>query len=115
MSQQNFKMPMRTNFENVDTSQWQSTTELIGFLTELNISEATYKSLEIPVPLHYEQKREELIAAIRTAYRVDLLKEVLTLEQKAKMLRTAEDQRADLQSTIGVLKQRLGIGAKQIE
>jgi antitoxin component HigA of HigAB toxin-antitoxin module len=107
---------MRTNFEDVNTSQWLGTAELIGFLTEMNMVEATYKALEIPVPLHYEQKREEIVAAIKTSYRVDMLKEVLTLESKANSMKTVEEQRAETTSHIETLKRRLGITtAKQIE
>ena len=108
-------IPMTTDFEGVDTSQWKSSNELIGILAALNVAEGTYKSLEIPAPDHYAQKREELVAAIKIAQRVDMLKKVIQLEQQSDQLRTAEEKRADTKSQIEMLKRRLGVQPIGIE
>lgn len=102
-----------TSFEDVHASDWLSPTDLIGFLTELDMVETTYKRLEIPVPEHFELKRQELVAAVRVTYRVEMLKRIVQLEQQVKYLRTPEEQRTDAKNEIDTLKARLGIEAPQ--
>jgi|SRR6185437_15576708 len=104
-----FKQPMRTNFEDINVSQWGSVGDLMGFLAEMNLAEATYKSCEIPVPDHYDIKRQEIINTIKTVYRVETLKDILLLEQKERGMRTTEEQRQDTRDLISRLKSRLGM------